>query len=163
MRHLRGLSLLDVAGKIFAKVLNSRFNQLVGKKILPEAQSGIRAEEERKIWIAYAEKYSRKDVSNKSQSIGMLSTIRMSSIQSASICCLLWWRDLDIPLCFWLSYGQSPLVTLQRSELLVICWRTLECQWVWNKLVWLFLYSSIIFRLLSPFSLLMNQMKHSIR
>ena len=41
--NYRGLSLLDVAGKIFAKVLNSRFNAYIAEKILPESQSGFRA------------------------------------------------------------------------------------------------------------------------
>ena len=41
--NYRGLSLLDVAGKIFTKVLNSRFNKYLAEKILPETQSGFRA------------------------------------------------------------------------------------------------------------------------
>ena len=42
--NYRGLSMLDVAGKIFAKVLNQRFNSLLAEKILPETQSGFRAD-----------------------------------------------------------------------------------------------------------------------
>ena len=39
----RGLSLLDVAGKVLAKVLNKRFNNCIAERILPESQSGFRA------------------------------------------------------------------------------------------------------------------------
>ena len=36
--------MLDVAGKIFAKVLNQRFSSQIAEKILPESQSGFRAD-----------------------------------------------------------------------------------------------------------------------
>ena len=42
--NYRGLSMLDVAGKIFAKVLNQRFCSQIAEKILPESQSGFRAD-----------------------------------------------------------------------------------------------------------------------
>ena len=41
--NYRGLSLLDVAGKILAKILVSRLNTMIAEKILPESQSGFRA------------------------------------------------------------------------------------------------------------------------
>ena len=42
--NYRGLSLLDVASKIFAKILLSRFNKHIANKILPESQCGFRAD-----------------------------------------------------------------------------------------------------------------------
>ena len=42
--NYRGLSMLDVAGKIFAKVLNQRFSSHIAEEILPESQSGFRAD-----------------------------------------------------------------------------------------------------------------------
>ena len=42
--NYRGLSLLDVAGKIFAKILATRFNQHIAEKILPDSQCGFRAD-----------------------------------------------------------------------------------------------------------------------
>ena len=41
--NYRGLSLLDVAGKMLAKLLNSRFNTCLAERILPESQCGFRA------------------------------------------------------------------------------------------------------------------------
>ena len=41
--NYRGLSMLDVAGKVLAKVLNKRFNSSIAERILPESQSGFRA------------------------------------------------------------------------------------------------------------------------
>ena len=40
--NYRGLSLLDVAGKIFAKVMATRFNHHLAEKILPDSQCGFR-------------------------------------------------------------------------------------------------------------------------
>ena len=42
--NYRGLSLLDVAGKIFARVLLARFNKFIASKVLPESQCGFRAD-----------------------------------------------------------------------------------------------------------------------
>ena len=42
--NYRGLSLLDVASKIFAKVLLARFNKHIASEILPESQCGFRAD-----------------------------------------------------------------------------------------------------------------------
>ena len=42
--NYRGLSLLDVASKIFAKILLARFNRHIANKILPESQCGFRAD-----------------------------------------------------------------------------------------------------------------------
>ena len=40
----RGLSLLDVAGKIFAKIMATRFNRNIAEKLLPDSQCGFRAD-----------------------------------------------------------------------------------------------------------------------
>ena len=42
--NYRGLSLLDVAGKIFAKIVATRFRYHIAEKILPDSQSGFRAD-----------------------------------------------------------------------------------------------------------------------
>ena len=42
--NYRGLSLLDVAGKIFAKIMATRFNHNIAEKILPDSQCGFRAD-----------------------------------------------------------------------------------------------------------------------
>ena len=42
--NYRGLSLLDVASKIFAKILLARFNKHVANVVLPESQCGFRAD-----------------------------------------------------------------------------------------------------------------------
>ena len=42
--NYRGLSLLDVAGKILAKIMSSRFNKNIAEKLLPESQCGFRAD-----------------------------------------------------------------------------------------------------------------------
>ena len=42
--NYRGLSLLDVASKIFAKILLARFNKHIANEILPESQCGFRAD-----------------------------------------------------------------------------------------------------------------------
>ena len=41
--NFRGLSLLDVAGKMFAKVKATRFNHHIAEKILPDSKCGFRA------------------------------------------------------------------------------------------------------------------------
>ena len=42
--NYRGLSLLDVAGKILAKIMSSRFNKSIAEKLLPDSQCGFRAD-----------------------------------------------------------------------------------------------------------------------
>ena len=42
--NYRGLSLLDVAGKIFAKIMASRFNRDIAERLLPDSQCGFRAD-----------------------------------------------------------------------------------------------------------------------
>ena len=42
--NYRGLSLLGVASKIFAKILLTRFNKHVANVVLPESQCGFRAD-----------------------------------------------------------------------------------------------------------------------
>ena len=42
--NYRGLSLLDVAGKGFARILLARFNEHIASKVLPESQCGFRAD-----------------------------------------------------------------------------------------------------------------------
>ena len=41
--NYRGLSMLDVAGKVLTKVLNKRFNSSIAEIVLTEPQSGFRA------------------------------------------------------------------------------------------------------------------------
>ena len=40
--NYRGISLLDVSGKILSKVLNNRSNTYLAEKILPQSQRGFR-------------------------------------------------------------------------------------------------------------------------
>ena len=151
--NYRGLSLLDVAGKIFAKIMASRFNRDIAERLLPDSQCGFRADRSTSDSIFVCRQLLEKGrEQHQPVSIAFVDLKKAFDTVDRSLLFSILEQFGCPPVFLGLLIGPCTLETLLRFVLEEITPTHLRSQWVSNKAVCLRQSFLMCFYLLSPSS-----------